>query len=327
MIDALRQVEGAYSLVALSQDGLIGVRDPLGVRPLVLGRLGDAWILASETCALDIIGADFVRDVEPGEMVIIGAGGVQQRQAVRRARKRLLHLRVHLFRAARQRGRRHQRLRGAEAHRRASWRARATSPPTSSFRCPDSGVPAAHRLCRGSAGCRSSSASSATIMSAAPSSSRPTRSAIWACKLKHNANRAEHRRQARDPGRRFDRARHHLDQDRRDGAPGRRARGAYAHLEPADHAIPASTASPRRSATSCSPLAYDVDGDGATSSAPTASPSSRSTGSTAPWASPSATPPRRNSATPASPAIIRSRWSTTTPARSRPSSRCSPRRA
>ena len=73
LIDALRQVEGAYSLAALSQDVVIGVRDPLGVRPLVLGRLGDAWILASETCALDIIGADFVRDVEPGEIVIIGA--------------------------------------------------------------------------------------------------------------------------------------------------------------------------------------------------------------------------------------------------------------
>ena len=76
LIDALRQVEGAYSLVALSQDAVIGVRDPLGVRPLVLGRLGDAWILASETCALDIIGAEFVRDVEPGEIVIIDADGV-----------------------------------------------------------------------------------------------------------------------------------------------------------------------------------------------------------------------------------------------------------
>src|SRR5499427_4969811 len=65
MVDALRQVEGAYSLVALTQDGVIGVRDPLGVRPLVLGKLGDAWILASESCALDIIGAEFLRDVEP----------------------------------------------------------------------------------------------------------------------------------------------------------------------------------------------------------------------------------------------------------------------
>jgi amidophosphoribosyltransferase len=77
LTDALRQVEGAYSLVALSQDSVIGLRDPLGVRPLVLGKLADAWIIASETCALDIIGADFVRDVAPGEIVIIGAGGVK----------------------------------------------------------------------------------------------------------------------------------------------------------------------------------------------------------------------------------------------------------
>ncbi|HYZ40836.1 MAG TPA: amidophosphoribosyltransferase [Stellaceae bacterium] len=77
LIDALRQVQGAYSLVAISQDEVIGVRDPLGVRPLVLGRLADAWILASETCALDIIGADFERDVEPGEIVIISADGIR----------------------------------------------------------------------------------------------------------------------------------------------------------------------------------------------------------------------------------------------------------
>src|SRR5437763_1126140 len=77
LTDALRQVQGAYSLVALSQNEVIGVRDPLGVRPLVVGRLGQSWILASETCALDIIGAEFERDIEPGEIVIIGAGGVR----------------------------------------------------------------------------------------------------------------------------------------------------------------------------------------------------------------------------------------------------------
>src|SRR5947199_631342 len=77
LIDALRQVQGAFSLVALSQDEVIGVRDPLGVRPLVLGRLADAWILASETCALDIIGAEFVRDIAAGEIVIIGPRGVR----------------------------------------------------------------------------------------------------------------------------------------------------------------------------------------------------------------------------------------------------------
>jgi amidophosphoribosyltransferase len=77
IVDALRQVEGAYSLVALSKDGLVGVRDPLGVRPLVLGKLGTAWVLASETVALDIINAEYVRDIEPGEIVVINADGVQ----------------------------------------------------------------------------------------------------------------------------------------------------------------------------------------------------------------------------------------------------------
>jgi amidophosphoribosyltransferase len=76
-IDALRQVEGAYSLIGLSESALIGVRDPLGIRPLVLGQLDGAHILASETCALDIIGADFVRDVEPGEVVVIDENGLQ----------------------------------------------------------------------------------------------------------------------------------------------------------------------------------------------------------------------------------------------------------
>src|SRR4029077_18132638 len=68
LIHALQQVEGAYSLVALAKDMVIGVRDPLGVRPLVLGKLGEGHILASETCALDIIGADYLRDVDPGEL-------------------------------------------------------------------------------------------------------------------------------------------------------------------------------------------------------------------------------------------------------------------
>ena len=77
LIDALKQVVGAYSLVALSQDQLMGVRDPLGVRPLILGRLGSGWVLVSETCALDIVGAEFVRDIEPGEIVIINDQGVR----------------------------------------------------------------------------------------------------------------------------------------------------------------------------------------------------------------------------------------------------------
>jgi amidophosphoribosyltransferase len=77
LIDALKQIEGAYSLVALTSKKLIGVRDPWGVRPLVLGELDGAPIFASETCALDIIGASFVRDVEPGEMVVVTKDGIE----------------------------------------------------------------------------------------------------------------------------------------------------------------------------------------------------------------------------------------------------------
>ncbi len=75
--DALRQIEGGYAFVALTNKKLMGARDPLGIRPLVLGRLGDSWILASETCALDIIGAEFIREVENGEIVVIDENGVQ----------------------------------------------------------------------------------------------------------------------------------------------------------------------------------------------------------------------------------------------------------
>ena len=71
LIDALKQIEGAYSLVCVAKDMLIGVRDPLGVRPLVLGKQGGAYVLASESCALDIVGAEIVRDLDPGEMVVI----------------------------------------------------------------------------------------------------------------------------------------------------------------------------------------------------------------------------------------------------------------
>ncbi len=88
LIDALIQVEGAYSLAVLTREALIGVRDPHGVRPLVLGSLKGAPILVSETCALDILGADFVRDIEPGEMVVIGRAGIASLKPFRTARPR-----------------------------------------------------------------------------------------------------------------------------------------------------------------------------------------------------------------------------------------------
>ncbi|MDJ1156970.1 amidophosphoribosyltransferase [Chelatococcus sp. SYSU_G07232] len=76
-IDALRQIEGAYSFVGLTNKKLVGARDPLGIRPLVLGELDGRYILASETCALDIIGARFIRDVENGEIVVISDTGLE----------------------------------------------------------------------------------------------------------------------------------------------------------------------------------------------------------------------------------------------------------
>lgn len=75
--DALFQIEGAYALVVLTNKKLIGARDPLGIRPLVIGQLDGAYILASETCALDIIGAQFVREVENGEIVVITEDGIE----------------------------------------------------------------------------------------------------------------------------------------------------------------------------------------------------------------------------------------------------------
>ena len=75
LVEALRQLEGSYAFVCVTNDMLIGARDPVGIRPLVIGRLGDAWVLASETCALDIVGAQFVREVENGEVVTITQEG------------------------------------------------------------------------------------------------------------------------------------------------------------------------------------------------------------------------------------------------------------
>jgi amidophosphoribosyltransferase len=91
--DRLRAIlpllRGAFSLVLASPTQLIGLRDPLGVRPLVLGRLGGGWVIASETCALDTVGAEPVRDLEPGEMVVIDAHGVHAEQAVPSAERAL----------------------------------------------------------------------------------------------------------------------------------------------------------------------------------------------------------------------------------------------
>lgn len=77
LIDALKQVEGAYSLICMTSEGMIACRDPLGIRPLVMGKLGEATIFASETVALDVVGAEFIRAVEPGELVIVREDAVE----------------------------------------------------------------------------------------------------------------------------------------------------------------------------------------------------------------------------------------------------------
>ena len=86
--DAVNAIKGAYSLVAVTEDMMMGVRDPFGIRPLVLGKLGGAYILASETCALDIIGAEYVRDIEAGEMVVVDKQGLRSLRPFPTSQKR-----------------------------------------------------------------------------------------------------------------------------------------------------------------------------------------------------------------------------------------------
>ncbi|HEX4567512.1 MAG TPA: amidophosphoribosyltransferase [Vicinamibacterales bacterium] len=77
LVESISQISGAFSVALITKDRLIAARDPHGFRPLALGRLGDAYIVCSETCALDLIGATYLRDVEPGELVVISDGGLR----------------------------------------------------------------------------------------------------------------------------------------------------------------------------------------------------------------------------------------------------------
>jgi len=82
LVEAAKQVRGAFSMVVLTSEAVFAIRDPYGFRPLCIGRLGDGYVVASETCALDLVGADFVRDVEPGELVRIDPQGMRMRRAL-----------------------------------------------------------------------------------------------------------------------------------------------------------------------------------------------------------------------------------------------------
>jgi amidophosphoribosyltransferase len=87
LADVMPRLAGAYCTVVMTRDGVVAFRDPAGLRPLVLGRLGDRYCVASESCALDIIGAELLRDVQPGEMVSLGERGIESRQAVESERR------------------------------------------------------------------------------------------------------------------------------------------------------------------------------------------------------------------------------------------------
>jgi amidophosphoribosyltransferase len=108
--NAMRRLEGAYSVTALVDGTLVAFRDPLGFRPLTLGQLGDDWVVASETCALDLIGAEAVRDVRPGEVVWIDGGGLHGTQAVPAGQKALCIFELVYF------ARPDSRLGGVEVH-------------------------------------------------------------------------------------------------------------------------------------------------------------------------------------------------------------------
>ena len=184
MKDALRRVEGAFSIVAMTRTKLIGVRDPLGVRPLVLGRIGDeengAWALSSETCALDIVGAEFIREIEPGEMVVINGNGVESFRPFE-ARKPRFCIFEHVYFS------RPDSIIGGESvyetRRRIGVELAREAPVDADLVCPVPrlGDTRGHRLQPGKAAFPTRWGSSATSTWAAPSSNRPSRSATWAC--------------------------------------------------------------------------------------------------------------------------------------------------
>ncbi len=105
LADALAEVvprlKGAFSTVAMTSDSIVAFRDPAGLRPLALGRLGERYCVASESCGFDIIGGELLREIEPGEMVRIDGRGIETRQLVESEPQGVLRLRAHLLRPAR----------------------------------------------------------------------------------------------------------------------------------------------------------------------------------------------------------------------------------
>ena len=189
-IEALLQVEGAYALVGATNKKLVGARDPYGIRPLVLGRLGEAWVLASETCALDIIGADFVREVENGEVVVITREGVESHRFVPKYPARLCIFEYIYF------SRPDSIVGGRSVYevRKEMGRQLALEAPADAdvvVPIPRLGRARRHRLFARSPASPSSSASSATTMSGRTFIEPEQRIRQLGVKLKHSANEAQ----------------------------------------------------------------------------------------------------------------------------------------
>ena len=237
LIESISQVRGAFSLVLLTKDRLIAARDPHGFRPLALGQLDDAYIVCSETCALDLIGATYVRDIEPGEVLIISDGGAALAAPVSAGAARALHLRARLLRAARQLRLRPERQRGAH---RARPHPRARSRRVDAdvvVPIPDSGVCAATGFAEASG---IPMADGADPQSLRRPHVHPAAAGDPPLQRAHQAEPgAQHPRgPARHPRRRLDRARHDQPEDREDGARRRRAGSAHAdHLSADDLAV------------------------------------------------------------------------------------------
>jgi amidophosphoribosyltransferase len=146
----MRRLEGAYTIVLLAEGKLVGFRDPNGIRPLVLGELDRAPVLSSETCALDLIGAELAREVEPGELVVVDDRGVRALQAVERSREGALCIFEYIYF-----GRPDSKLRGVELHGarvRMGERLAEEAPAEADvvIPIPDSGTPAAIGFARAS---------------------------------------------------------------------------------------------------------------------------------------------------------------------------------
>ena len=170
IFDAIRRIEGAFSLLFLTEDALFGVRDPRGFRPLIVGKLGETYVLCSESCALDLIDAEYVREVEPGEMVVIDKNGLR---SMRPSPRRLTHSASSS--TCTSPGRTAGFLEGTCIRRAspsdASSPARPRRTPTLWFPCPTR-APSPPSATRKSRGFPSSSDSSATTTWGGPSSSR-----------------------------------------------------------------------------------------------------------------------------------------------------------